>query len=802
MKKCSAYFALPLRDLVVFPGAVAPLFIKRDKSIASLQAAADKGEMVLLVTQKSARMDNPAISDVYSVGTLASIVQITRLPDGSVKALVDGKKRAFISQNYDFEGSSLFTAMCSEMETVVEDEKEVEALRRLLLTELEQYVKINKKNELGNLSSISQIKNTERMLDIISSHLLMSLELKQEILEAVSLNQRLELVFSYLGVEIEVAHVQRRIWNRVKDDLEKQQKEYVLQMQRKAIDNELGDLDGTSRNELSELEDKINAATLSPEAKEKALSELKKLRYMNTMSSEATVIRNYLDWILSLPWDKPTTLCKDLTKAHSILNKEHYGLDKVKEKILEFLAVQNRTEKTQGFVLCLVGPPGVGKTSLAESIANATGRQFVRFSLGGIKDEAEIRGHRRTYIGAMPGRIIQGMKKAKTTNPLFALDELDKIGQDWRGDPSDALLEVLDRSQNFDFKDHYLEVGYDLSNVMFVGTANSINIPPALLDRMEIIWVSGYTEDEKVEIAKKHLIPRKKEESGLKGKEFTISDEALRIIIRNYCKEAGVRNLEREIASLARKAVKEMILNGTKSVKITRSNIAKYAGVPKFVNTDSELDDKVGVTTGLAWTEMGGDILYIEALVLSGKGNVVCTGKLGEVMQESVKAALSFVKYKATDYNIDPSVFEKSDIHIHVPEGATPKDGPSAGVAMCASMVSALTGIPVRGDIAMTGEISLRGKVLPIGGLKEKLLAALRYGIKNVLIPFGNMKDLEEIPQNVKSELNIIPITTISDVLENSLKKRDLTESGNARNSVGHKSRKKPINTPDSAAAR
>ena len=769
------YRALALRDIVVFPHSVVPLFVGREKSISTLQEASNKEEPILLLTQRKNEIEDPTQEDLFSVGTLGKIIQFIQLPDGSLKILVEGRKRILVERLAEEEGQEIDPELSMKfygqpLVTIIQNEKEVEALRRLVFSKLNKYLKINKEVEISNIAYIKNQKDTEKFIDLLVPQLAMSIELKQEILEAISLEWRLELLLSYLGVEIEVAQVQKRICGRVKNDLERQQKEYVLQMQRKAIESELGDLEGSSgKNELNELEKKISSIPLSAEAKEKALSELKKLRYMNPMSSEATVSRNYIDLLLSLPWGKKSRLSKNLKKAEKILNDEHYGLEKVKEKILEFIAVQAYTGKTKGNVLCLVGPPGVGKTSLGTSIANATGRNFVRFSLGGVKDEAEIRGHRRTYIGAMPGKIIQEMKKAKTKNPLFLLDEVDKVGSDWRGDPASALLEVLDQRQNNAFNDHYLEVSYDLSSVMFVCTANTLNIPPALLDRMEVVRISGYTEDEKLEIAKRHLLPRLQEECGLKDENFHISDEAIRLLIRNYCKEAGVRNLEREILSLCRKTVKEILLKKTNQMKITKSNLKKYSGIARYERSESELIDMIGIATGLAWTEVGGEILSIEAVMIPGKGKITATGRLGEVMKESIQAASSFVRSKSTTYGIFPPLFNQRDIHVHVPEGAIPKDGPSAGVAICTAIVSLLTQIPVKGTVAMTGEISLRGKVLPIGGLKEKLLAARREGIETVIIPHDNIKDLEEIPKNVTQDLCIIPVKKVDEALRHAL---------------------------------
>jgi ATP-dependent Lon protease len=694
------------------------------------------------------------------------VLQLLKLPDGTVKVLVEGGKRARIAAFKETE--SFFEAFVETLEEQLTDSRELEALARTVVSQFEQYIKLNKKIPPEVLVSINQIEDPAKLADTVASHLSLKIAEKQELLETLSVAERLERVFAHMESEIGVLQVERRIRNRVKRQMEKTQREYYLNEQLKAIQKELGEGED-GRDEAAELEEKIKKTRLSKEAREKAMAELKKLRTMSPMSAEATVVRNYLDWLLSIPWKKKTKIKTDLEAAERILNEDHYGLEKVKERILEYLAVQARSQKIRGPILCLVGPPGVGKTSLGKSIAKATGRNFVRMSLGGVRDEAEIRGHRRTYIGSMPGKIIQGMKKAKSSNPLFLLDEIDKLGADWRGDPSSALLEVLDPEQNSTFQDHYLEVDYDLSDVMFVTTANSLRMPQPLLDRMEIIRIPGYTEDEKVEIAKRHLIPKVSEANGLKPEEWTISDEALRDLIRYYTREAGVRNLEREIAGLARKAVREIVQKKASKVTFTRKNLEKFAGVRKYRYGEAELEDMVGVVTGLAWTEVGGELLSIEAVLMPGKGNVKHTGKLGDVMQESVQAAMSYVRSRALSFGIKPPLFEKRDIHVHVPEGATPKDGPSAGVAMATAIVSALTGIPVRRDIAMTGEITLRGRVLPIGGLKEKLLAALRGGITTVLIPKENEKDLAEIPDNVKKGLKIIPVASVDEVMREAL---------------------------------
>ncbi|KAA0682587.1 endopeptidase La [Azospirillum brasilense] len=762
------YPVLPLRDIVVFPHMIVPLFVGREKSVRALEDVMKDDKQILLVTQKNAAQDDPTPADIYSVGTVGTVLQLLKLPDGTVKVLVEGGQRASITkfaENEDF-----FQAHADLVEEKVGESQELEALGRAVVSQFEQYIKLNKKIPPEVLVSINQIEEPGKLADTVASHLALKIPEKQQLLECATVSERLERVYAFMEGEIGVLQVEKRIRNRVKRQMEKTQREYYLNEQLKAIQKELGETED-GRDESAELEEKINKTRFSKEARDKALAELKKLRSMSPMSAEATVVRNYLDWMLSIPWKKRTKVKKDLKLAQKILDADHYGLEKVKERILEYLAVQNRMNKVKGPILCLVGPPGVGKTSLGKSIAKSTGRNFVRMSLGGVRDEAEVRGHRRTYIGSMPGKVIQGMKKAKSSNPLFLLDEIDKLGADWRGDPSSALLEVLDPEQNGTFNDHYLEVDYDLSDVMFVCTANTMRMPQPLLDRMEIIRVAGYTEDEKVEISKRHLIEKQVEANGLKKGEFAISDDALRDLIRYYTREAGVRSLEREIANLCRKAVKEILMKGAAGAKVsvTRRNLDKYAGVRRFHFGEAELEDLVGVTTGLAWTEVGGELLSIEAVSLPGKGRVTTTGKLGDVMKESVQAAESYVKSRATAFGIKPTLFEKRDIHVHVPEGATPKDGPSAGVAMITSIVSVLTGIAVRKDVAMTGEITLRGRVLPIGGLKEKLLAALRGGLKHVLIPKDNEKDLAEIPDNVKRGLEIIPVSTVDDVLKHAL---------------------------------
>lgn len=760
------YPVLPLRDIVVFPHMIVPLFVGREKSVRALEDVMKDDKQILLVTQKNASQDDPTPADIYSVGTVGTVLQLLKLPDGTVKVLVEGGKRATITKFG--ENEEFFQAYAELIEEAASEPQELEALSRAAVSQFEQYIKLNKKIPPEVLVSINQIEEPGKLADTIASHLQLKIPEKQQLLETPTVAERLEKVYAFMEGEIGVLQVEKRIRNRVKRQMEKTQREYYLNEQMKAIQKELGEGED-GKDEVAEIEEKIAKTKFSKEAREKAQAEVKKLRTMSPMSAEATVVRNYLDWMLSIPWKKRSKVKKDIKGAESILNADHHGLEKVKERILEYLAVQQRMDKVKGPILCLVGPPGVGKTSLGKSIAKATGRTFVRMSLGGVRDEAEVRGHRRTYIGSMPGKIIQGMKKAKTSNPLFLLDEIDKLGADWRGDPSSALLEVLDPEQNSTFSDHYLEVDYDLSDVMFVCTANSLRMPQPLLDRMEIIRLSGYTEDEKVEIAKRHLIAKQVTDHGLKEGEFAISDEALRDLIRYYTREAGVRSLERELANLARKAIKEILMQGVTKVKVTPKNLEKFAGVRRFRFGEAELEDQVGATTGLAWTEVGGELLTIEAVMLRGKGRIQTTGKLGDVMKESVQAAESYVKANSLKFGIKPTLFERRDIHVHVPEGATPKDGPSAGVAMITTIVSVLTGIPVRKDIAMTGEITLRGKVLPIGGLKEKLLAALRGGIKRVLIPQENEKDLAEIPDNVKKGLTIIPVSTVDEVIANAL---------------------------------
>lgn len=765
-EKTTTYPVLPLRDIVVFPHMIVPLFVGREKSISALEDVMSDDKQVLLATQKSASVDDPGQDDVFEVGTVGTVLQLLKLPDGTVKVLVEGTHRAKITSYV--ENDKFFEAHAEIIDEVSENTQEEEALKRAVVTQFEQYIKLNKKIPPEVLVSVSQIEDPSKLADTIASHIAVKIQEKQTLLELIKITERLEKVFSHMEGEIGVLQVEKRIRNRVKRQMEKTQREYYLNEQMKAIQKELGDNED-SGDELGELAEKIAKTKFTKEAREKATGELKKLRNMSPMSAEATVVRNYLDWMIGIPWKKRSKVRKDLTGAQTILDRDHHGLEKVKERIIEYLAVQLRTGKVKGPILCLVGPPGVGKTSLGKSIAESTGRNFVRMSLGGVRDEAEVRGHRRTYIGSLPGKVIQGMKKAKTSNPLFLLDEIDKLGNDYRGDPSSALLEVLDPEQNSSFQDHYLEVDYDLSDVMFVTTANTLRMAQPLLDRMEIIRLSGYTEDEKVEIAKKHLIGKQREQHGLLDGEWEVSDDALRDLIRYYTREAGVRNLERELANLARKSVKEILLKNTKQVILKCENLEKFSGVRRYRYGETEETDLVGVTTGLAWTEVGGELLSIESVTVPGKGKVTSTGKLGEVMRESVQAAESFVKSRAASFGIGTKALESKDIHVHVPEGATPKDGPSAGVGMVTSIVSVLTEIPVRRDVAMTGEITLRGRILPIGGLKEKLLAALRGGLKTVLIPKENEKDLAEIPDNVKQGLEIIPVSVVDEVITHAL---------------------------------
>ncbi|APY12907.1 endopeptidase La [Brucella sp. 10RB9212] len=760
------YAVLPLRDIVVFPHMIVPLFVGREKSIRALEEVMGVDKQILLATQKNAADDDPAPDAIYEIGTIANVLQLLKLPDGTVKVLVEGTARAKISKFTDREDyHEAYAAALPEPE---EDAVEIEALARSVVSDFENYVKLNKKISPEVVGAASQIDDYSKLADTVASHLAIKIPEKQEMLSVLSVRERLEKALSFMEAEISVLQVEKRIRSRVKRQMEKTQREYYLNEQMKAIQKELGDSED-GRDEVAEIEERITKTKLSKEAREKALAELKKLRSMSPMSAEATVVRNYLDWLLSIPWGKKSKVKQDLNFAQEVLDAEHFGLGKVKERIVEYLAVQARSTKIKGPILCLVGPPGVGKTSLARSIAKATGREYVRMSLGGVRDEAEIRGHRRTYIGSMPGKVIQSMKKAKKSNPLFLLDEIDKMGQDFRGDPSSAMLEVLDPEQNATFMDHYLEVEYDLSNVMFVTTANTMNIPGPLLDRMEIIRIAGYTEDEKLEIAKRHLLPKAIKDHALQPKEFSVTEDALRNVIRRYTREAGVRSLEREVMTLARKAVTEILKTKKKSVKITDKNLSDYLGVEKFRFGQIDGEDQVGVVTGLAWTEVGGELLTIEGVMMPGKGRMTVTGNLRDVMKESISAAASYVRSRAIDFGIEPPLFDKRDIHVHVPEGATPKDGPSAGIAMVTAIVSVLTGIPVRKDIAMTGEVTLRGRVLPIGGLKEKLLAALRGGIKKVLIPEENAKDLAEIPDNVKNNLEIVPVSRVGEVLKHAL---------------------------------
>ena len=757
---------LPLRDIVVFPHMIVPLFVGREKSVKALEAVMAENKQILLLTQRKASTEEPQEADMYEMGTLGHILQLLKLPDGTVKVLVEGTSRAQVTNFLDH---SEF--MAAEMVEFVDEDKpesEVVAMGRAAVQQFENYIKLNKKIASEVMVSVNQIEETSKIADTLASHLSVKIEDKQSLLAETSLKSRLEAIFQLMEGEMSVLQVEKKIRGRVKRQMEKTQREYYLNEQMKAIQKELGEGED-GRSEIDEMEAKIEALKMPKEAKEKAQSELKKLRNMGPMSAEATVVRNYLDWMTDVPWKKASRLKTDIKESRAILDADHYGLDKVKERIVEFLAVQSRTRKLKGPILCLVGPPGVGKTSLGKSIAKATGRKFVRMALGGVRDEAEIRGHRRTYIGAMPGKVIQGMKKAGTNNPLFLLDEIDKLGADWRGDPSSALLEVLDPAQNNSFQDHYLEVDFDLSNVMFITTSNSMNMPQPLLDRMEIIRLSGYTEDEKIEIAKRHMVEKQMADHGLKDGELTIEDSAIQAIIRYYTREAGVRNLERDIAKIARKAVTKIVAGEETTLVVTSENITDYLGVKRFKFGEIDADDQVGVVTGLAWTEVGGELLQVEAVKVPGKGRVTATGKLGDVMKESIQAAEFFIKSKASFYGIDSKIAEKADIHLHVPEGATPKDGPSAGVAMVTAIVSAHTGIPVRKDVGMTGEITLRGRVLAIGGLKEKLLAAQRGGIKTVLIPKENEKDLPEIPDNVKKALTIIPITFVDEALQAAL---------------------------------
>ena len=760
---------LPLRNIVVYPHMVVPLFVGRDKSISALEEVMDKGQELLFLAQKDADTNDPQKEDLYEVGTIGKVLQLLKLPDGTVKVLVEGIKRAKVEELIPHENF-----LEAKVEVISEEkieDKTIIAISRQVVSRFEDFVKLNTKVASEVVSSLKDINDPSKIADTIASQMTGNVSEKQKLLEIFNLEERLNDILNLLDGELSVLQVEKKIKRRVKNQMEKTQKEYYLNEQMKAIQKELDD-DEEGIDDIAEIEEKIKNTKLSKEALEKTKNELKKLKQMSPMSAEATVVRNYLDWILDIPWGKKKKVKKDIGMAQKTLDKDHYGLDKVKDRITEYLAVQNRSKKIKGPILCLVGPPGVGKTSLGKSIAAATGREFIRMSLGGVRDESEIRGHRRTYIGSMPGRIVQSLKKVKTTNPLFLLDEIDKLGSDFRGDPASALLEVLDPEQNNAFNDHYLEVDYDLSQVMFVTTANSLDIPQALADRMEIIRIAGYTEDEKLEIAKRHLIEKTKESNGLSEKEWSVSDDAIQSVIRYYSREAGVRGLEREINSLARKAVKDIALNKSDSVNVTSENISDYLGVKKYRYGKTENDDLIGVVTGLAYTEVGGDILNVEAVMLPGNGKIKATGKLGDVMKESIDAASSFVRSRAVNYGIEPPIFQRKDIHVHVPEGATPKDGPSAGVAMVVAIISVMAEIPIKNDVAMTGEMSLRGRVLPIGGLKEKLLAATRSGIKTVLVPSENKRELSEVPENIKEKLDIKLISNIDEALDYALTKK------------------------------
>ena len=761
--ECIEIPVLPLRDGVVYPHMVIPLFVGREKSIHCLEAAMNDNKQIMLVAQKDASTDEPGVNDLFSVGTVASVLQMLKLPDGTVKVLVEGIRRAKITMLSD--NGEYFQAKAEYLETPAVDEREQEVLNRTTINQFEGYIKLNKKIPPEVLASLHAIEESAKLADTIASHMPLKLKDKQAVLEMSDVTERLEYLMAMMESEIDLLQVEKRIRNRVKKQMEKSQREYYLNEQMKAIQKELGEMDDAP-DEMESLKRKIDAAKMPKEAKEKTEAELQKLKMMSPMSAEATVVRSYIDWMVQVPWNSRSKVKKDLVKAQEVLDTDHYGLERVKERILEYLAVQSRVSKIKGPILCLVGPPGVGKTSLGQSIAKATGRKYVRMALGGVRDEAEIRGHRRTYIGSMPGKLIQKMAKVGVKNPLFLLDEIDKMSSDMRGDPASALLEVLDPEQNIAFNDHYLEVDYDLSDVMFVATSNSMNIPAPLLDRMEVIRLSGYTEDEKLNIAKQHLLPKQIERNALKPNELTIHDSAIMGIIRYYTREAGVRSLEREISKLCRKAVKQLLMDSTiKHIEINEDNLKDYLGVRKVDYGRADTENRVGMVTGLAWTEVGGDLLTIETASVPGKGKLTFTGSLGEVMQESIQAAMTVVRARADKLGINSDFYEKRDIHVHVPEGATPKDGPSAGIAMCTALVSSLTGNPVRSDVAMTGEITLRGQVLPIGGLKEKLLAAHRGGIKTVLIPDENKRDLEEIPENIVADLDIHPVKTIEEVL-------------------------------------
>ncbi|HWA20018.1 MAG TPA: endopeptidase La [Devosia sp.] len=760
------YPVLPLRDIVVFPGMIVPLFVGREKSVKALEEVMRDDKHILVVTQKNAQDDDPRPEDIFATGTIASVLQLLKLPDGTVKVLVEGLNRATIDRY--LQTTDYFEAEATALAEPAGDVTEIEALARSAQTEFENYVKLNKKISAEVVNAVNQIEDASKLADTIASHLVIKINEKEDLLATVSVGERLQKILGLMEGEIGVLQVEKRIRSRVKRQMEKTQREYYLNEQMKAIQRELGDGEEGS-NELTELEERIKKTKLSKEARTKADAELKKLKTMSPMSAEATVVRNYLDWLLSIPWGKKSKVKRDLNYAQEVLDADHYGLEKVKERIVEYLAVQSRTGKLKGPILCLVGPPGVGKTSLGKSIAKATGREFIRMSLGGVRDEAEIRGHRRTYIGSMPGKVIQSMKKAGKTNPLFLLDEIDKMGMDFRGDPSSALLEVLDPEQNNTFNDHYLEVDYDLSDVMFVTTSNTLNIPGPLMDRMEIIRLAGYTEEEKFEIARRHLIPETLAENGLEAKEFVLSDEMLMKVVRDYTREAGVRNLKREISKLMRKAVRTIMQSKSKKVEITPELLEEYLGPAYFRNEKVDAEAQVGLVTGLAWTSVGGETLTIEAIMTHGKGRMTVTGNLKDVMKESISAANGYVRSKAVELGIKPPLFDTRDIHVHVPEGATPKDGPSAGIGMATAIVSVMTGIPVHHDVAMTGEVTLRGRVLPIGGLKEKLLAALRFGVKKVLIPADNVRDLKEIPEIVTKGMEIIPVSRMEEVLSHAL---------------------------------
>ena len=783
---------IPLRDIVVYPGMVAPLFVGREKSVKALEEAMNADKAILLATQLEAGSDDPTFEDINKIGTMGKILQLLRLPDGTVKVLIEGGERIKLT-SFNIEDGYIKSNFIKLKDEIKIEEIEEKALLRTAKEQFEAYSKINKKISSEVLNTINDIDSVSQMADTIATHLNIELEDKQKLLELIEAKLRLEKVLAYIENDLSVIKVEKKIRTRVKQSMEKTQKEYYLNEQMKAIQKELSE-DNEDKDEIVEFEEKIKKVKLSKEAKLKANSELKKLKGMGPMSAESSVVRNYLDWLTSIPWKKYTKIKTDLEKAENVLNEDHYGLNKVKDRILEYLAVQTRKRKLKGPIICLVGAPGVGKTSLGKSLARATGRNFVRISLGGVRDESEIRGHRRTYIGSMPGKIVQSLKKAKSSNPLFLLDEIDKIGADWRGDPASALLEVLDPEQNSTFNDHYLDVDYDLSDVMFVTTANSLNMPRPLLDRMEIINLSGYLENEKMEIAKRHLISKQLERNGLSEEEWSITDDALKDLIKYYTRESGVRSLERELASLCRKAIKNIVKGKIKKVKITSDNLEEYAGIRKFRHGIADKDNLVGITTGLAYTDFGGDLLSIEAVTMNGKGRQQITGQLGDVMKESVQAATSYVRSRAVEFGIEPPVFDRKDIHVHVPEGATPKDGPSAGAAIAISMISALTGIPVKCDVAMTGEISLRGRILPIGGLKEKLLAAVRGGIKKVLIPVDNKKDLKDVDEDIKNELNIVLVTHLDDVIVHALEKKlspikwDEAEflKSNEKNNINH----------------